>query len=388
MTTGTETNHAAIRQAADDLDHATATSAGTRYTIGFDGFVDEILHVVATRRDKAHYERIHTIAEFSARIAAAAGKSANIELVPQQVKPGGNGPLMSMAVSGMGGQVTCVGLLGHPQPLPVFQPLAERATLVSLGNPGRTDALEFQDGKIMLGKLDTIADVNWERLEEVLGADRLRALLFDPAAVDLVACTNWTMLTEMDGILERIIALAPDASPVRFFFDLADPAKRDPADIAHVLDQIARLNGKARCILGLNLREAEQVIGILKLGALPTETAASVEDAAQRIATAMNLYSVVVHAVKCAGAVIRNEDGTLDSAGIDGPYCPNPRLSTGAGDHFNGGFVSGLMNGLDARSALYSGVATSGWYVRNARSPRRADVIGLLRDWAAGTLAD
>jgi len=283
----------------------------------------------------------------------------------------------------MGGRVTCVGLLGHPQTLPVFAPLAERAALLSVGNPGRTDALEFLDGKIMLGKLDTIAEVNWARLEEVIGAERLRGLLFDPVQVDLVACTNWTMLTEMDEILERIIALAPADSPVRFFFDLADPEKRDRADIARVLDQITRLNKRARCLLGLNLREAEQVIEVLGLGAMPAETAASVEEASTRIAAAMGLHGVVVHAVKCAGAHV---DGA--TAGIDGPYCANPRLSTGAGDHFNGGFASGLMSGLDVRGALYSGVGTSGWYVRNARSPERADVIGFLRDWAEGRLQD
>jgi sugar/nucleoside kinase (ribokinase family) len=377
-----------MHAAADGLDQSTGDFAKTNFTIGFDGFVDEILHAVATRRDKSTFERIKTIPEFAARIAAAAGKSANIELVPQQVKPGGNGPLMSMAVSGMGGRVTCVGLLGHPLPLPVFEPLAARASLLSVGNPGRTDAIEFQDGKIMLGKLNTIADVNWARLEDVIGADRLRALLFDPAHVDLVACTNWTMLTEMDTILEQVIALVPTGSPVQFFFDLADPEKRDRADIARVLDQITRLNQKAGCILGLNLREAEQVIEVLNLGALPVETSESVEEAAVRIAKAMNLQGIVVHAVKCAGAAIRRAEGTYDSAGIDGPYCANPRLSTGAGDHFNGGFVSGLLSGLDVRGALYSGVGTSGWYVRNARSPQRADVIGFLRDWASGRLAD
>lgn len=388
MNTAPVSPAAARHRTAEILEHATARFAETRFTIGFDGFVDEILHAVATRRDKETFERIKTIPEFAARIAAAAGKSANIELVPRQVKPGGNGPLMSMAVSGMGGRVTCIGLLGHPQTLPVFAPLAGRATLVSVGNPGRTDAIEFQDGKIMLGKLDTIADVNWARLEEVIGADHLRALLFDAGTVDLVACTNWTMLTEMDEILERVIALAPEGSPVRFFFDLADPEKRDRADVARVLDQIARLNARARCILGLNLREAEQVVEVLGLGALPVETAESVEDAARRIAAALKLHGVVVHAVKCAGAVVKGANGP-DSAGIDGPYCANPRLSTGAGDHFNGGFVSGLLcDGMDVRGALYTGVATSGWYVRNARSPRREDVIGFLREWADGTLAD
>jgi hypothetical protein len=46
------------------------------------------------------------------------------------------------------------------------------------------------------------------------------------------------------------------------------------------------------------------------------------------------------------------------------------------------------MSGLDVRGALYSGVGTSGWYVRNARSPERADVVKFLRDWAAGNLPD
>jgi sugar/nucleoside kinase (ribokinase family) len=116
---------------------------------------------------------------------------------------------------------------------------------------------------------------------------------------------------------------------------------------------------------------------------VPVEEASSVEAAAVRIAEALSLNGVVVHAIRCAGALL---DGA--SAGIEGPYCANPRLSTGAGDHFNGGFVSGLMSGLDVRGALYSGVGTSGWYVRNARSPERADVVKFLRDWAAGNLPD
>jgi sugar/nucleoside kinase (ribokinase family) len=77
-----------------------------------------------------------------------------------------------------------------------------------------------------------------------------------------------------------------------------------------------------------------------------------------------------------------------ESAGVEGPYCANPKLSTGAGDHFNGGFTSGLMSGLGVRDALYAGVATSGRYERNARTPERADVVAFLRDWAAGKPLD
>ena len=370
----------AIRAAAEALETSTERFSQVRFAIGFDGFVDEILHAVDTRQSRTSFERILTIPQFSDRVRAAAGKSANIEVVPIQVKLGGNGPLMSLAVAGMGGKVTCIGLLGYPHVLPVFKPLADKAELLSVGNPGRTDALEFQDGKVMIGKLDTIENMCWQRLQDIIGPDRFKALM---VGSDLVACTNWTMLTEMDEILENLIRMVPEKSSVRFFFDLADPEKRDRADLARVLGQIGALNKRARCILGLNLREAEQVSEVLGLAQAVEETLASVEGAAARIAKAMDLHGVVVHAVRCAGAFIDGE-----TAGIDGPYCGNPKLSTGAGDHFNGGFVSGLMSGLDTRGALYSGVGTSGWYVRNARSPERSDVIGFLRDWAEGKNLD
>ncbi len=369
-----------LMKAASALEGAGENLSRTRFTIGFDGFVDEILHAVGTRKNQREYERIQTLSEFAARISAAAGKSANVELVPLQVKPGGNGPIMSMAVAGMSGKVTCIGLLGYPEVFPVFRPLAEKAEVISVGNPGHTDALEFHDGKLMLGKLNTIQEMNWSRLQEVIGAERFRSLMLES---DLVACNNWTMLTEMGEILDRLAQLVPTGSKVRFFFDLADPEKRSRKDLEHVLGQIRTLNARARCVLGLNLREAEQVSEALGLKEMPAEEATSVEAVAIRISKAMGLHGVVVHAVKCAGASVAGESG-----GVDGPFCPNPKLSTGAGDHFNGGFVSGLMGGLSVRDALYAGVGTSGWYVRNGRSPGRSDVAQFLRDWAAGKSLD
>jgi sugar/nucleoside kinase (ribokinase family) len=102
-----------------------------------------------------------------------------------------------------------------------------------------------------------------------------------------------------------------------------------------------------------------------------------------RIREKMGLAATVVHAIKYAGASVPS-----GSAGIEGPYCASPKLSTGAGDHFNGGFCSGLLAELSVKDALYSGVGASGWYVRNGRSPALADVIDLLRRWGAGHRID
>ena len=56
-------------------------------------------------------------------------------------------------------------------------------------------------------------------------------------------------------------------------------------------------------------------------------------------------------------------------------------LTTGAGDHFNAGFVSGQLMGLSAVACLGLGVSTSGHYVRTARSPTLADLETFLANW-------
>jgi sugar/nucleoside kinase (ribokinase family) len=369
-----------IIQAAEAIAARKSTMRSKKFLVGFDGFVDEIIHAVGTRKNNHEYQRIQTIGEFAARIASAAGKSANIELVPILEKLGGNGPLMAMAAAGMGAQVTCVGMLGYPDLHPVFKPLKSICKVVSVGAPGHTDALEFNDGKLMLGKLNTIKDMCWQRLLEVVGEPVLRELFF---LSDMVACTNWTMLTEMGEIIDNMIRMVPEGCKVKFFFDLADPEKRPREDLEKVLQQIMALSKKTEVILGLNLREAEQVSGVLGIPAKPEESAKGVEAAAIRVRERMGLYGVVVHAIKYAGASVAGQ-----SAGIEGPYCPKPKLSTGAGDHFNGGFCGGIMADLPVLDALYSGVGASGWYVRNGRSPTSDDVVGLLKQWGNGTLVD
>src|SRR6185295_14503155 len=67
--------------------------------VGLDGFVDEIIHVVDKRDSPDSFQRLPSIAKLAKRIAAAADKSTNFELVPQRVKLGGNGPIMANALS-------------------------------------------------------------------------------------------------------------------------------------------------------------------------------------------------------------------------------------------------------------------------------------------------
>jgi len=55
-----------------------------------------------------------------------------------------------------------------------------------------------------------------------------------------------------------------------------------------------------------------------------------------------------------------------------------PRLSTGAGDHFNAGFAFGQVCGLPLDECLATGCGVSGAYVRDAQSPSRDRLIAFL----------
>src|SRR6266571_5133651 len=119
--------------------------------VGLDGFVDEIIAVVDKRHDHGKFEPVKTIGHLGAKISAAAGESSNYELVVKQMKLGGNGPIMANALANLGLSITYIGNLGYPNIHPVFADLARKAAAVhSIGEPAHTDALEFDDGKLML----------------------------------------------------------------------------------------------------------------------------------------------------------------------------------------------------------------------------------------------
>src|SRR5580693_5758279 len=140
--------------------------------VGLDGFVDEILHVVDKRESAEVYHRLPTIAKLADRLGAAAGKSTNVELVNQITKLGGNGPIMANALASFGMKVTYLGNLGYPNLHPVFADFAKRAEVHSIADPGTTDALEFEDGKIMIGKHASLKQVTWENIQARFGFDR------------------------------------------------------------------------------------------------------------------------------------------------------------------------------------------------------------------------
>lgn len=354
--------------------------------VGFDGFIDVIIRVVDRRRTMVYedYEPIRTIAAYSARVAAAAGRSANLELVTIERRFGGNGPLLAGALGRLGMTVDYVGAVGceqdHTLLDPMFEPFAQRCrTVAPIGPPCITQACEFDDGKLMFGHTANASGITWDRVKSVVGLERLRAMIDQTAVIGMV---NWTMFGGLEGIWRGLAAeVFPHLAKRdrRIFLDLSDPAKRTDADLGHGLGMVSELDSAIPVTLGLNLAESQRIARVL--GVEPAQsgehagTGGEVARAAASIRGSLGIDRVVIH--RRDGAAAAEANG--HNAWFDGPFTQNPLLSTGAGDHFNAGFATAELIGMPIDECLATACATSGLYVREGQSPTGTRVASFLQ---------
>ena len=196
------------RRVAQNLRNEENKVKSLRSFVGFDGFVDQIIRVVDQRQSPHQYSTIPTIGNFAKRIEKAAGKSTNIELAVQRIKLGGNGPIVANALANLGTQTACFGNLGSPNLHAVFQDLANKAQVFSVAEPALTLALEFDDGKIMMGQTETLQEVTYENLMAQIGAEVFNQYWQQS---HLISINNWTMLVPMTDLWRSILQNHCDA---------------------------------------------------------------------------------------------------------------------------------------------------------------------------------
>jgi sugar/nucleoside kinase (ribokinase family) len=159
------------------------------------------------------------------------------------------------------------------------------------------------------------------------------------------------------------------------FFDLCDPQKRPNEDILEALNLIAGFQPYFSVTLGLNEKEAHEIGEVLGLKA-ESDSMEGLMALVEQLHQHIKADTLVVHPVKYAVASNRSE-----VVSINGPFIPNPVITTGAGDHFNAGFCLGRLLNLNHQESLATGVATSGFYVRSGKSPTVLDLADMLENW-------
>lgn len=78
------------------------------------------------------------------------------------------------------------------------------------------------------------------------------------------------------------------------------------------------------------------------------------------------------------GCIAINADGVRQQKG---KVIRAPKITTGGGDNFNAGFCFGTLLGFEIADSALLGMAVSGYYVKNGRSPSAAELREYLSEW-------
>jgi hypothetical protein len=339
---------------------------------GFDGFVDEMIAVVAERQSLETYVPVPDIATLGALISQSAGHSSLREIVVKAVHPGGCAINLGDGLARLGIPVDVFATLGQPMH-PAFGDIVSRfRRCQSWGRePGRTLAFEFGDGKLMFSAVSQLADFTAAHVETML-ADGTYAQAC--AQARMIALTDWTLYPHMTAVWRRLQekVFARLTHRPAFFIDLVDPSSRSEADIRAMLETLPGFAETGPLILSVNRNEANALARVLGLSSAGDEPAAA-QALAAALRQRLDISEVVLHQIKFAVAV-----NATESAAFPSSFCARPKKSTGAGDRFNAGFCLGVLLGLAARQRLALGCASAGFFVRQARSatlPELADFL-------------
>lgn len=325
---------------------------------GFDGYIDS-LYAVAERTDEnGNQTYFETSNAFLACLAGLNGQSAERELKLKSRKAGGNAPLTAMAAGALGVNAHCVGYIGRE--LTEFEALRAHCTTTSLGAPAECMALEFANCKWMLSQCESLRSFDAQRL--ICNEAFLCAFL----EAELIALLNWAAMPQ-NAVLAHLLAERGMTRGKTFFIDFSDVSGLADLTVKQYLEAIRALSACAHVIVGVNLHEAESIAKCLK------ETCESEEALLSVIERSTGAGEVVLHAMDHA---ICLERGRMTRC--EGYYHPAPVITTGGGDHFNGGYCAGSLAGLDAAGRLALATASALFYVSNGYSGSAEQIVKWL----------
>lgn len=340
--------------------------ASKRMVVGFDGFADTIARVIRETGSEDRPETYFpTIRSFGEYLTAQAEKSCSLELKVRARQLGGNLPYVSRAAGMLGLDVTCVGMLGEGTPDPMFQEMPCR--LYSFAAPGESMCLEFQDGKVFLAPQYNLRADPWQLVQKAAGG-RAGELF---AESDLLALLNWSELPFSQALWERVyeegLANRPAQEGRWAFFDLCDCTRRSARELEAVLTLIGRYSEKRAAVLSLNENEALVTAEVLGL------EMRDLSGVGEALRERFGITEVLIHTLR--ESLLCTPRGVARQATR---FIREPRISTGAGDHFNAAACLGVLLGLTDEERLTLSNQFASLYVETGATPSLAELCGAI----------
>src|SRR6185295_13827713 len=189
--------------------------------------------------------------QFGEYIIEKEGTNFSLELEEKSARIGGNMPILSHAMGSLGIQVNCIGALGYPKTAPIFRKLSPRCHIYSFADPGTSTALEFEDGKILLGQMGELNSLGWKDVKEKIGLDTIISLFRESQLLCLVNWSEILMSTDVwKGVLHDVLPNLGGV-PQAVFIDLSDCSQRSDESILEALYLIRQIARNRRVTLGL-----------------------------------------------------------------------------------------------------------------------------------------
>jgi sugar/nucleoside kinase (ribokinase family) len=353
------------------VDRLPDTLGDEKVVLGFNGAIDRVREIVDEWQSRDTYQRIQRLDDFGQQVSTAGQeeRSMLMEWVRSDMRTGALVCHISRALGKLDFDPVMIGMFGDP-PKEVFLDEFSQYRMESLGEPAYTDAIEFDDGKLMLSESGDMRYLDWEMLCAEVGFDQLAAYL-DGAAV--LGMGYWAEISDLvsifEGITDEIVPTLSDP-PEHILIDPADVGTRPSKDIKQARDVLQRLDAVSPVTMSANRYETIDIANSLR----STTTDRSPEAAAEVAREEFGISRFVTHGATMSA--LATEDGVF---GVDVPREDEPVLSTGAGDHFNAGFLLGLMYDLGPEESVALGNAVAGCFVRQGDPPTYEKVEAFLQ---------
>ncbi|MHA1682668.1 MAG: hypothetical protein ACTSUE_17145 [Promethearchaeota archaeon] len=353
-----------------NLDDLRARLGTLRVFVGLDGYVDSLYALVKKRESVEQFEIMESMVAFSRKAMDTAGSSCNIERILKKQLGGGFGPNTARAVASLGIDVDLVGALGSPRDI-FTATLPGNVNFHSIGEPGETCALEFNDGKIMLTDFGNVNNITWDLIKKKLGREAVIDLM---EKSDAIGQGHWALVPHMNetwkGWIDEVFPSLGSKERI-FFVDPADMSKRPHQhvrDMVGYMEQLGTFKG-VKPVMSINDKEVIQITRCFdELDEITSFT--DYYTIGEKMMELFDINSIIIHHPHFA--TISTKD---DSWFVKEGFTSKPRFTTAAGDHFNGGIIMGLASGMfDPGEVLVIANACTAHFVRTGNSPSLDDL--------------
>jgi len=339
--------------------------------LGCDGFVDETYEIVEVRQSQSDFTAMENLKQFGELIVERAGGGVGVEIVPKRRCEGGFAINTGRIIGCLGLNPVLPGLYGKKEIDSAYTEFLDICQLTSLGDPALTLAFEFTNGKLLMSDLGAVSNLRWADFEAHFGPDKLDELF---GGVDILGLGYWSLTAHFDelfaGFMKQYETRQP---PRRMFFDFADIKKKSADAFVQSLDMIRAYNDKIPMSFSLNEHEVYELfsrIGVEKPEETPEALAPALTIAREKI----GFDELIVHTP---------DFGVASSASEGEAYAWQEKQTNvirlaGAGDSFNGGYISASLGTLPLKQRLVMANAATAFFVTHATGPTQAQLIAQI----------